>query len=159
MLKAVFLSTFAIAGAMTTAASAQDVAAGESAFRSCKSCHSISNGDEVIVRGGRSGPNLFGVIGRQAGTYEDFRYSNDLVAAGGAGLVFDEATLAEFITDPTGYLRTYLDDSGARSKMSFKARTGAADLAAYLASVSPMMEMEMEMDGEMDGDSESSDSN
>ncbi len=150
MIKAVFLSTFAIAGAMTTAASAQDAAAGENAFRSCKSCHSISNGDEVIVRGGRSGPNLYGVIGRQAGSVEGFRYSGSLVAAGEAGLVWDEAMLAEFITNPTGYLRTYLDDSGARSKMSFKARSGAADLAAYLASVSPMMEMEMGMDGEAD---------
>ncbi len=155
MLKAVFLSTFAIAGAMTTAASAQDVAAGESAFRSCKSCHSISNGDEVIVRGGRSGPDLYGVIGRQAGSVEGFRYGNSLIAAGEAGLVWDETTLAEFITDPTGYLRTYLEDPGARSNMSFKARSGAADIAAYLASLAPMMEMEMEMDG----DSESSDSN
>ncbi len=150
MLKAVFFSTFAIAGAMTGAASAQDAAAGEELFRSCKACHSINNGDEVIVRGGRSGPNLFGVIGRQAGSYDGFRFGNDLVAAGEAGLVWTEESLAEFVANPTGYLRTYLDDGGARSKMSYKLRSGGLDMAAYLASLSPMMEMEMGMDGESD---------
>lgn len=140
MLKTLFLSALAASSFAATGAFAQaDAAAGESDFRSCKSCHGISNGDEVIVRGGRTGPNLFGVIGRQAGTYEGFRFGSDIVAAGEAGLVWTEESLAEFITDPTGFLRTYLDDSGARSKMSFKIRSSEADMAAYLASLNPEM--------------------
>ncbi len=160
MLKPLFLSALAASSFAASGAFAQeaDAAAGESAFRSCKSCHTIANGDEVIVRGGRTGPNLYGVIGRAAGSYEGFRYSGSMTAAGEAGLVWTEEALAEFITNPTAYLRTYLDDSGARSKMSFKARGDQADIAAYLASLAPMMEMEgmgMGMEGS-EGDSESS---
>ncbi len=140
MLRALLFSTIAASGFAATAAVAQDAAAGENAFRSCVACHGVVNFDgEVIVRGGRAGPNLFGVIGRTAGSVDGYRYSSPLVAAGEAGLVWDEETLAAFITDPTGYLRTYLDDSSARSKMSFKARSGAADIAAYLASLDPAM--------------------
>jgi len=153
MLKALFLTTFVATGALSTAAFAQgDATAGESDFRSCKSCHTISNGDEVIMRGGRTGPNLFGIIGRPAGSFEGFRYGSSMTAAGEAGLVWTEALVAEFVSDPTAFLRTYLDDSGARSKMTFKARSGGEDLAAYLASVSPMMEMEMEMGGDTDSE-------
>ena len=44
-------------------------------------CHTIPDGATVIAKGGRTGPNLFGVIGRQAGSLEGFRYGKDLVAA------------------------------------------------------------------------------
>ncbi len=148
MLKSLFLSALAASSFAATGAFAQaDPAAGEADFRSCKSCHTISNADEVIVRGGRTGPNLFGIIGRPAGSFEGFRYSGSMTAAGEAGLVWTEESLAEFITDPTGFLRTFLDDSGARSKMSFKARSNPADMAAYLASLAPMMEMNMSGEG------------
>ncbi|MCF6272992.1 MAG: cytochrome C [Rhodobacteraceae bacterium] len=150
MLKALFLSALFAGSALTTAAYADsnggsDVAAGDAAagadqFKSCKACHGIVNGDETIVRGGRSGPDLFGVIGSTAGSAEGFRYSDSLVAAGEAGLVWTEELLAEFIMDPTGFLRTNLDDSSARSKMTYKLRSEGNDIAAYLASVSPEVE-------------------
>ncbi len=141
MLKTLFLSALAASSFAATGALAQaDAAAGASAFRSCKACHSITNGDQVIVRGGRVGPNLFGVIGRPAGSYEGFRYSSSMTAANAAGLVWTEELVAQFITDPTAFLRTYLGDSGARSKMSFKARSGAPDIAAYLASLAPAVD-------------------
>lgn len=90
-----------------------------------------------IVKGGRTGPNLYGVIGRQAGTADGFRYGDSIVAAGAAGLVWDAANLAEYVQDPKKFLQTYLDDKGAKSKMSFKLKDGGADVAAYLASVAP----------------------
>jgi cytochrome c len=140
MLKALFLTTFVATGALSTAAYAEgDAAAGEDLFKRCKSCHGITNGDEVIVRGGRTGPNLFGMIGMTAGTVEGFRYGDDLVAAGEAGLVWTEETLAEYVADPTAYLRTFLDDDSARAKMTFKLRSGGEDVAAYLASLNPEM--------------------
>ncbi|HSF92323.1 MAG TPA: cytochrome C [Paracoccaceae bacterium] len=111
-----------------------DVAAGEDAFKKCKACHSIVDGDNVIVKGGKSGPNLYGVIGRVAGS-DDFKYSKDLAAAGVAGLEWDEVQLAAFITDPKAFLQTYLDDSAAKSKMTFKLKSGGEDVAAYLASL------------------------
>ncbi|MEM9636860.1 MAG: c-type cytochrome [Pseudomonadota bacterium] len=114
-----------------------DAAEGEKTFNRCKSCHMIVADDGTeIVKGGKTGPNLYGVIGRQAGT-ADFRYGDDLVAAGEAGLVWDEANLAEYTADPREFLRTFLDDSKAKSRMAFKLKKGGEDVAAYLASVGP----------------------
>lgn len=115
-----------------------DAEAGAKEFNKCKSCHMIVADDGTeIVKGGRTGPNLWGIVGRQAGTYPDFRYGDDLVAAGEAGLVWDEANFVEYAQDPRAFLRTYLDDNGARSKMTFKLNKGAEDVYAYLVSVGP----------------------
>lgn len=110
-----------------------DAAKGEKEFGKCRSCHSIESADAVIVKGGQTGPNLYGVVGRQAGTAEFDRYGEDLIAAGEQGLVWDAATLAEYMQDPGAFLQAYLDDKSARSKMTFKLRKGAEDVAAYLA--------------------------
>ncbi|MDT8327115.1 MAG: c-type cytochrome [Roseovarius sp.] len=105
-----------------------DAAKGEKEFNKCKACHMIVSESDTIVKGGKTGPNLYGVIGRAAGSVEDFKYSDGLAAKGEEGLVWDEAELAAFITDPNDYL-------GSRSKMTFKLKKGAEDVAAYLASV------------------------
>jgi cytochrome c len=127
----------AIAGLMAAPVYAQgDASAGEKKIKGCKACHSIVSGSgDVILKGGKTGPNLYGVIGRTAGTYEGYKYSKSLVAAGEAGLVWDTENLAEFIKNPTKFLRSNLDNEKARSKMSFKLKNGNADVAAYLASV------------------------
>ncbi|KAA2313214.1 cytochrome C [Pseudooceanicola sediminis] len=109
-----------------------DAAVGEKEFRKCKSCHQIASADEVIVKGGRTGPNLYGIIGRQAGI-EDFRYGADLVTAGEQGLVWNADTLQAYITDPRGFLRETLGDDKAQVKMTFRLRDHQADVAAYLA--------------------------
>jgi cytochrome c len=131
-----------IAGLLAVPAFAEgDPAAGEKEFNKCKSCHMVVADDGTeIVKGGKTGPNLWGIVGRTAGTYADFRYGDDLVAAGEAGLVWDEATFVEYVADPRAFLRTYLDDDKAKSKMSFKLRSGGEDVWAYLASVSPAPE-------------------
>ncbi|MEP3538432.1 c-type cytochrome, partial [Ascidiaceihabitans sp.] len=90
-----------------------DAEAGEKAFKKCKACHMISDGDNVIYKGGKSGPNLYGVIGRQAGALEGYKYKDSIMAAGEAGLVWDEANLAEYVVDPKKFLQTYLDDKKA----------------------------------------------
>ncbi len=119
-----------------------DVAAGQKVFNKCKSCHTISNGDEVIVKGGKTGPNLYGVIGRQAGTYEGFPYYDSIIAAGRAGLVWDEEKIARWVQNPKAFLRDYLDNPKAHSAMTFRVRKGGADVAAYLASIGPQPEPE-----------------
>ena len=130
------LTIAATALALATPAFAEgDAAAGEKTFKKCKACHVIANGDDVIVKGGKTGPNLYGVIGRAAGSVEGFKYGPDLVAAGEAGLVWDEATLAEYSADPKAFLAKTLDNSAAKSKMSFKLKKGGEDVAAYLASL------------------------
>lgn len=115
-----------------------DAAEGEKTFKKCKSCHSIvSDSGETIVKGGKTGPNLYGIAGRTAGSYEDFRYGDDLVAAGAAGLVWNEETFVEYVTDPKEFLKSHLGDTGAKSKMTFKLRKGGEDVYAYLASLAP----------------------
>jgi len=111
-----------------------DAEKGEKAFNKCKSCHQIiSDAGETISKGGRTGPNLWGIAGRQAGTVADFRYGDDIVAAGAAGLTWDEAQFTAYLEDPRGFLKEYLDDGGAKSKMSFRLKKGGEDVYAFLA--------------------------
>lgn len=114
-----------------------DAEAGKKTFNKCKSCHQIAGPDgEAIVKGGKTGPNLYGIAGRAAGTVEDFKYGDSIVAAGENGLVWDEATFVEYAQDPKTFLQTYLDDTAAKSKMTFKLKSGAEDVYAYIVSVS-----------------------
>lgn len=124
---------------------AGDAEAGAKDFKKCKSCHAITDPDgEKLVKGGKVGPNLWGIVGRTAGTYPDFRYGASIIAAGEAGLVWNAEELIAYAADPKAYLRTYLDDPAAKSKMTFKLADGT-DVAAFLATFGPpMMEEEME---------------
>lgn len=113
-----------------------DIDKGAKGFKKCKSCHTIAPAEgDPIVKGGKTGPNLYGVMGRTAGTYEGFKYGADLVAAGEAGLVWDEENFLAYVQNPKEFLKEYLDNTSAKSKMSFKLRKGGEDVAAYLASV------------------------
>lgn len=119
-----------------------DAAAGEKVFGKCKACHAIVDADgQEIVKGGRTGPNLYGVYQRQAGAEEDFarKYGDSLVEAGEKGLAWDEAHFTAFVADTRGFLQDYLDSKKAKSKMSFKLRKeeDAKDVWAYLVSVGP----------------------
>jgi len=73
------------ASLLAAPALAGDAAVGEADFKTCKACHSIiaSDGTEV-VKGGKIGPNLWGVMSRQIGSYPDFKYGKSIVAAGAA---------------------------------------------------------------------------
>ena len=77
---------------MTVAAQAQDAAAGEKVFAVCKACHQIGETAKNAV-----GPVLNGVIGRPAGTYAGYSYSD---ANKNSGLTWDEATFKDYIKDP-----------------------------------------------------------
>jgi cytochrome c len=135
MMKLMHLSAVALMALGTAAMAEGDAAKGEDDFKKCRSCHTIANGDEVIYKGGRTGPNLYNIVGRTAGT-EDFKYSSDLVDAGANGLVWTEESIVAYVADPTAFLRDVTGNGSARSKMTFKMK-GGEDVAAYLASVSP----------------------
>lgn len=134
-----FILLAVTAAALAAPAFAGDPVLGEATFKKCKACHSIIAADGTeIQKGGRTGPNLFGVIGRGVGSDPDFSsYGASVLALGATGAVWDEASLAVYVADPTGYLKTALADEAAKSKMSFKLAEGGADVAAYLASVAP----------------------
>jgi len=115
---------------------AGDAAVGAGAFNKCKACHSIIADDgTAIVKGGKTGPNLYGVIGRPVASMADFKYGDGILAAGATGAVWDEASLAAYVADPSAWLKGITGDAGAKSKMSFKLASGGEDVAAYLASV------------------------
>jgi len=117
-----------IAGLMiftgATAAFAQDAAAGEKDFAICKACHQIGETAKNAV-----GPVLNGVIGRKAGTYPGYNYSD---ANKNSGLTWDEATFREYIRDPKAKV--------PGTKMSFagiKDEQKINDLLAFLKQFGP----------------------
>jgi cytochrome c len=57
----------------------------------CRTCHTINEGDN------RWGPNLYKIIGRQAGSLPDYNYSSALKDA---GFVWDKEKLERFIANP-----------------------------------------------------------
>jgi len=118
-----------------------DAAAGEKVFKKCKACHSVVSADgDVIEKGGRTGPNLFGLYDRVAGAEAEFgKFGDALKAAGEAGLKWNEADFVAYAADPRKFLQTYLDDSKAKSLMSFKLKDeeDAVNLWTYLVSVGP----------------------
>jgi cytochrome c len=91
-----YLFAFALSGVAISGsiggASAQDAAAGEKVFLKCKACHQIGEGAKDAV-----GPVLNGVVGRKAGTYPDYSYSD---ANKNSGITWDEATLKEYLKNP-----------------------------------------------------------
>jgi cytochrome c len=122
--------------AIGSPALAGDPAVGESDFKKCKACHSIIGADGTeFVKGGKTGPNLYGVIGRPVASAAEFSYGESLLAVGATGAVWDEASLSAYVMDPSGWLQTALGDPAAKSKMSFKLSSSGDDIAAYLASV------------------------
>lgn len=119
-----------------------DAAAGEEAFGQCVSCHVVVSpeGETLAGRNARTGPNLYGLMGRAAGSVEGFRYGDGIVAAGTGEngiepLMWDEASFVAYVQDPTGFLREYTENRRARGKMSYRVRNedDAVNLWAYLA--------------------------
>lgn len=93
--------------------------AGRRVFAQCRSCHTIEAGGP-----NRVGPNLHGVVGRQAGDKEGFAYSPAMLAA---GFAWDAARLDGYIADPRGYIPA--------NRMAFvgvRNETQRRDLIAYL---------------------------
>src|ERR1700733_8974752 len=85
------LAVLAVAASIGSAL-AQDAAAGEKVFVKCRACHQIGEGAHSAV-----GPVLNGVVGRPAGTYPGYSYSD---ANKNSGLTWDEATLKVYLKNP-----------------------------------------------------------
>jgi cytochrome c2 len=95
-----------------------DAAHGEAVFNKCKACHTVDQAKNKV------GPYLVGVFGRPAGTAEGFKYSQ---AMKDSGITWAEATIAEYVANPRGYIKG--------NRMAFaglKNQQDIADLIAYL---------------------------
>ncbi len=74
-----------------------DPVVGKAIFAQCAACHTIARGAANLV-----GPNLFGVLGKKAATNrKDFAYS---VALKKSGLVWDDATIDNWIKNPAAFV-------------------------------------------------------
>lgn len=102
-----------------------DAALGKQVFEErCTSCHAV---DESA----KNGPPLNNLIGRPAASVEGFKYSDAMVEAGQAGVVWDIETLSKFITKPRNVVNG--------STMGFTGLRNPDDVAnviAYLATFS-----------------------
>ena len=91
------MRTLILAGMMVIASAglalAQDAAAGQQAFmRWCLPCHDAGDGAKIKL-----GPPLNGIVGRKAGTWEGYNYSD---ATKDSGITWDEAVFKEYIENP-----------------------------------------------------------
>ncbi|MBL4614241.1 MAG: cytochrome c family protein [Magnetovibrio sp.] len=97
-----------------------DVDKGKNIFRKkCMSCHTIDKGGK-----NRTGPNLWGIVGKTKASAERYRYSKSLKRLGG---VWSEAEIKSFIAGP----RTFAPDT----KMTFaglKSQQDRDNVLAYL---------------------------
>ncbi|MCK0141954.1 cytochrome C [Aliiroseovarius sp. F20344] len=147
-MKTILSSAAMIIALSGTAFAEGDAAKGEKDFKKCKSCHAIASPEgEVIFKGGKTGPNLYGIVGRAAGSVEGFKYGKSIVDAGTAGLVWDADNLAAYIKDPKGFLKEATGDSKAKSKMTFKWGK-PENIIAFLATFSAEMPAEEAAEGE-----------
>ena len=123
--------SLAIIGGSAMAADG-DAVKGKKVFKKCMACHQV--GPEAK---NRVGPILNNVVDRAAASIPDFKYGKSIRAAGEKGLMWTEEELDKYLTNPKKYLRAYLDDKKAKSKMSFKLKKDGqrADVIAYLKSM------------------------
>jgi cytochrome c len=113
----------AVAG-LAEPGAAQDAAAGEKVFLKCRACHQTGENARNSV-----GPVLNGIVGRKAGTYPDYNYSE---ANRNSGLTWDEATLQEYLKNPKAKV--------PETKMTFAGLSSQKDIdnvIAYLKTFGP----------------------
>ena len=89
---------------------------GAKVFKKCAACHSIAQGG-----GNKIGPALWGVLGRQAGSISDYKYSKAMAAYGKAWS-FDE--MNGFLKKPKDWIKG--------TKMSFMGLKNPKDRAAVI---------------------------
>ena len=91
-------------------------AEGAKIFKKCAACHSIIQGG-----GNKIGPALWGVLGRQAGSISDYKYSKAMAAHGN---VWSFEEMDGFLIKPKDWIKG--------TKMSFTGLKNAKDRAAVI---------------------------
>ncbi|MBV8977625.1 MAG: cytochrome c family protein [Alphaproteobacteria bacterium] len=86
-------AAFVAASFWAAQAQAGDAVKGKAVFQRCAICHNAAKGE-----GNGLGPNLFGVVGRKAGTVAGFPYS---AAMKSSGILWTPDKLAAYVTKPS----------------------------------------------------------
>ena len=117
-----FALLFGLIIGLSAQSAASDIKAGEKVFKKCVACHAVGDGAKNKV-----GPHLNDVFGRKVGSIEGYKYSKAMKKAGEEGLVWDDASMDEFMLKPKKFIK--------KTKMSFGGLKKDADrlnLIAYL---------------------------
>ena len=96
---------------------ATDIKAGEKVFKKCKACHYADREKH------KTGPHLVNIIGRTAGSLEDYKKYSKAIKA--SGIVWDETTLADYLRTPKKYI--------IGTKMAFVGLRKDADIENVIA--------------------------
>ena len=119
----IFWAFMALSVSVSAPALGADAVAGRAYFRAqCALCHSAEAGDN----GGAQGPNLQGVLGRKAGSSDDYAYT---AALKNSGIVWDGASLQNFLANPTGVV------PGSAMVIPVPDAADRENLAAYFTAV------------------------
>jgi cytochrome c len=106
-------------------AMAQSAERGERIFnQQCKACHTVEKGGASPI-----GPNLFGVVGRKAGTLAGYEASDAMKKS---GITWDDASLEEYLKAPKAKV-----PEGKMAFAGLKQATQLNDVIAYLKKLAP----------------------
>ena len=86
----------ALVAQLPAAYQAADLSNGEAKFALCRSCHTTAPGGDDMT-----GPNLWGIFGRKAGSKASFTYSDDLK---NAGWTWDADRIDKWVANPRAVL-------------------------------------------------------
>jgi cytochrome c len=136
-----------------------DAAAGAEHFeQTCTACHAIKNevGEVLVEAESRTGPNLFGVVGRSVGGDPEFYFGDMIRAYRDMGAIWEEENFVAFLPHPTNFLRE-VTGKGGTSQMAHGMVVDdqqAHDVWAYLATFSPTEGAEGEVGATADTEDE-----